>query len=156
MQETQVQTLGPEDLLEKGMGTYSSILAPRIAWTEEPGGLQSMESQSQTRLSDLHFHFQLPFTKLPLGNLWCVWLWWCILNALFKILTTILCMYDVGIISILRLGNWGSEGCHTLVGEGKSESWTQSLWPQRTCSSHSYVYPLFIQHSCQRVSIFFF
>ena len=52
MQETQVQTLGPEDLLEKGMGTYSSILAPRIAWTEEPGGLQSLESQSQTRLSD--------------------------------------------------------------------------------------------------------
>ena len=39
-----------EDPLEKGMATYSSILALRIPWTEEPGGLPSMESQSQTRL----------------------------------------------------------------------------------------------------------
>ena len=39
-----VQSLGREDALEKGMATHSSILAWRIAWTEEPGGLQSMES----------------------------------------------------------------------------------------------------------------
>ena len=45
MQETQVQSLGWEDLLEKGMATHSSILAWRIPWTEEPGGLQSMGSQ---------------------------------------------------------------------------------------------------------------
>ena len=45
MQETQVQPLGQEDPLEEGMATYSSILAWRIPWTEEPGGLQSMESQ---------------------------------------------------------------------------------------------------------------
>ena len=38
--------LGWEDLLEKGMATHSSILAWRIPWTEEPGGLQSMGSQS--------------------------------------------------------------------------------------------------------------
>ena len=43
MQETQVQSLGQEDPLEKGMATHSSILAWRIPWTEEPGGLQSME-----------------------------------------------------------------------------------------------------------------
>ena len=43
---------GPEDPLEKEMATHSSILAWRIPWTEEPGGLQSMESQSQTRLRD--------------------------------------------------------------------------------------------------------
>ena len=42
MQETWVQSLGGEDLLEKGMATHSSILAWRIPWTEEPGGLQSM------------------------------------------------------------------------------------------------------------------
>ena len=42
MQETLVQSLGWEDPLEKGMGTHSSILAWRIPWTEEPGGLQSM------------------------------------------------------------------------------------------------------------------
>ena len=45
MQETQVQFLGEEDPLEKEMATHSSILAWRIPWTEEPGGLQSMESQ---------------------------------------------------------------------------------------------------------------
>ena len=45
MQETQVQSLYPEDSLEKGMETHSSILAWRIPWTEEPGGPQSMGSQ---------------------------------------------------------------------------------------------------------------
>ena len=44
MQGTQVQFLGWEDPLEKGMTTHSSILAWRIPWTEEPGGLQSMGS----------------------------------------------------------------------------------------------------------------
>ena len=48
MQETQVQSLGQEDLLEKGMATHSSLLAWRIPWTEEPGGLESMGLQSQT------------------------------------------------------------------------------------------------------------
>ena len=45
MQEAQVQSLGREDSLEKGMSTHSSILAWRIPWTEEPGGLQSMVLQ---------------------------------------------------------------------------------------------------------------
>ena len=45
MQEMQAQSLGQEDPLEKGMVTHSSILAWRIPWTEEPGGLQSMGSQ---------------------------------------------------------------------------------------------------------------
>ena len=52
MQETQeawVQSLGPEDPLEKGKATHSRILARRIPWTEEPGGLQSVGSQSRTR-----------------------------------------------------------------------------------------------------------
>ena len=44
-QETQVRSLGQEDHLEKGMATHSSILAWRIPWTEEPGGLGSMGSQ---------------------------------------------------------------------------------------------------------------
>ena len=43
---------GREDPLEKEMATHSSVLAWRIPWIEEPGGLQFMESQSQTRLSD--------------------------------------------------------------------------------------------------------
>ena len=45
MQETWVQSLGQEDPLEKEMATHSSTFAWKIPWTEEPGGLQSMESQ---------------------------------------------------------------------------------------------------------------
>ena len=45
VQETWVQSLGQEDPLEKGMETHFSVLAWRIPWTEEPGGLQSMGSQ---------------------------------------------------------------------------------------------------------------
>ena len=53
MQETLVQTLGWEDPLEQGMASHSSILAWRIPWTEEPGGLQSMGfARSWTRMSD--------------------------------------------------------------------------------------------------------
>ena len=48
MQETWVRSLGWEDPLEKGMANHSSILVWRIPWTEEPGGLHSMGSQSQT------------------------------------------------------------------------------------------------------------
>ena len=45
MQETRIRSLGWEDPLEKGMATHFSILAWRIPWTEEPGGLQFMGSQ---------------------------------------------------------------------------------------------------------------
>ena len=55
MRETWVWSLGREDLLEKKMATHSSILAWRIPWTEEPGGLQSTGSQSRTRLNDFTF-----------------------------------------------------------------------------------------------------
>ena len=51
MQETQVQSLGQEDAREKEMATYSSTLAWRIPWTEDPGGLQSKGSESWTQLS---------------------------------------------------------------------------------------------------------
>ena len=44
--ETWVQSLGWEDPLEEGIATHSNILAWRIPWTEEPGGLQSMGSQT--------------------------------------------------------------------------------------------------------------
>ena len=45
MQETQVRSLGCQDALEKEMATHSSLLAWKIPWTEEAGGLQSMGSQ---------------------------------------------------------------------------------------------------------------
>ena len=56
MQEMSVRSLGQEDPLDEGMATHSSILAWRIPWTEEPGGLQSIRSQkSRTQLST-HSH----------------------------------------------------------------------------------------------------
>ena len=48
MQEMWFQSLGLEHPLEKGKATHSSVLAWRIPWTEEPGGLQFMGSQSRT------------------------------------------------------------------------------------------------------------
>ena len=48
-QEMHIRSLGREGPLEKEMATHSGILALEISWTEEPGGLQSMGSQSQTR-----------------------------------------------------------------------------------------------------------
>ena len=55
MRETRVRSLGWEDPLEKEMVTHSSTLAWRIRWKEEPGRLQSMGSQSRTRLSDFTY-----------------------------------------------------------------------------------------------------
>ena len=56
MHETPVQSLDREDPLEKETATHSSILAWRVLWTEEPGGLQS---QSRTRLDRLRLHMCL-------------------------------------------------------------------------------------------------
>ena len=57
MQETQFQTLGQEDPLEKEMASYSSILAWEIPLTEEPGGLQFMGSQSHDLATEYtHIH----------------------------------------------------------------------------------------------------
>ena len=52
MQETGVQSLGQEDPVEKEMATHASTLAWEIQWTDDPAGLQSLGSQSQTQLSD--------------------------------------------------------------------------------------------------------
>ena len=52
IQETWIRTLSQEDPLEEEMATHPYVLAWEILWTEEPGGLQSMGSQSWTRLSD--------------------------------------------------------------------------------------------------------
>ena len=59
MQETQVQSLGWEDPLEKEMAPHSSTLAWRIPWTEEPGGLRSTGCKELDTTERLHFHFQV-------------------------------------------------------------------------------------------------
>ena len=56
-QETRVQSLGREDPLEEEMAIHSSILAWRIPWTEEFGGLQSTGCKESDTTERLHFHF---------------------------------------------------------------------------------------------------
>ena len=63
MRETRVQSLGQEDLLERQMATHSSVLAWTIPWREKPGGLQSVGSQSQTRLSNFTFFSFFPHSQ---------------------------------------------------------------------------------------------
>ena len=60
VRETGIRFLGRKDPLEKGMATHSSILAWKIPWTEEPDGLQSMESQRVR-----HDHKQTSFKMNP-------------------------------------------------------------------------------------------
>ena len=69
----QVRFLGWEDPLEEGMATHSRILAWRIPWTEEPEGLQSMESQSRTRLKLLSTHACMARPLSPLPELSMPW-----------------------------------------------------------------------------------
>ena len=65
MRETRVRSLGWEDPLEKEMATHSSILAWRIPWIEELGGLHIVHgvTKSWTRLSDFTFTISLPYKK---------------------------------------------------------------------------------------------
>ena len=65
-----VQSLGWEDPLEEGTATHSSILAWRISWTEEPGRIQSMGSQSQIPLKQLSSHRCTQRTLKGLGEEW--------------------------------------------------------------------------------------
>ena len=76
MQETQVQSLGREDPLEKGMAIHSSILAWRIPWTEEPGGPQFMGLQrvghdwvtnTTANIRSSTLAWRIPWTKEPCG-----------------------------------------------------------------------------------------
>ena len=62
MQETWVPSLGQEDLLEKKMAIYSSILAWEIPWTEKPGGLLSMSCKKYNTHTHTHTHTHNPFT----------------------------------------------------------------------------------------------
>ena len=66
MRETWVQSLGQEDPPEKEMATHSSILAWRIPWTEEPGGLQSMGRKELDMTAQLSSHMHACTTLLNL------------------------------------------------------------------------------------------
>ena len=66
VQETWVGSLGWEDPLEEGMATHSSILAWRIPWTEEPGGLQSMGHKESDMTERLSTHTTLSIDNLKI------------------------------------------------------------------------------------------
>ena len=70
MQETWVQSLGPENPLEKEMATHSTTLAWRIPWMEEPGRLQSTGLQSRTQLSKFSFSLMTNEVEHPVGHLY--------------------------------------------------------------------------------------
>ena len=71
MWETRVRSLGQEDPLEKEMATHSSVLAWKISWMEEPGGLQSVGWQSvrHDQVTSLHFTM-VHQTESPQGTFW--------------------------------------------------------------------------------------
>ena len=71
LKETQLRSLGQEDLLEKEMATHSSILAWEIPWTEESGGLQSKGSDMTKRTEDASRHKSPPIKKIGFGIYFC-------------------------------------------------------------------------------------
>ena len=78
MQEMRVRSLGGEDPLEEEMATHSGILAWRIPRTEEPGGLEPVQSQSQTGLKQVSMQARStepiqPGSHLFLGTWWVKW-----------------------------------------------------------------------------------
>ena len=99
MQETWVQSLGWEDLLEKEMATRSSILAWKIPWMEEPGGLQSVGSQRVRHdwVTSLFLSF-LPFSNsaMPLS----------IFKVISIFLFTVVQVRNVGLMSSVRRWQW--------------------------------------------------
>ena len=100
IQERRVWSLGREDSLDGGMASHSSILAWRIPWTREPGSLESMSSQSQSRLKRLtRLHngissILLKSSVLP-GQIlkWRAFLLFLVITDVFPLLSKILLLY---------------------------------------------------------------
>ena len=114
MQETQIQSLGQEDPLEKGMATLSSILAWRIPRTEEPGTLQSKRSQrvghdwaTNTLTFTFHTHthtYTIQFSSVQ--SLSRVWLYSAIKKKKNEIMSSAATWADLDVITL-------SEGSQT-------------------------------------------
>ena len=100
MQETRVWSLGQEDSLEAGMATHSSILAWRIPWTEEPGGLQSIELQrvrhNWSNLGHMHACLRTDHPGLTFsGTQWALSMY----SALFVFLEFFFSLFLIGRLS---------------------------------------------------------
>ena len=99
MREIQVRSLGQEDLLENGMATHSSVVAWRIPWTEEPGGLQQSMGSQRVKHNRATFTFTLyrPLSILSTVHT-CTHL---VLTADYAVL--LLCLDILPILKIRRL-----------------------------------------------------
>ena len=104
MQETWVQSLGWEDPLRRGMATHSSILAWRIPWTEETGGLQSMGSQR-------------------VGQDWAT-------NTFF-LLSEANKTESPWLQGAHRVLGWAASGCYVATATRIHQTWTHSPWSTR-------------------------
>ena len=143
IRETWVQSLGWEDSLEEGMATHSNILAWRIPWTEKPGGLQSMGSQSRTWLTDsdstaqdsdlqvLLEAFFLPrldqrigrWLCLGLGQGWSLWFAFSFEEALLWDAFCVSMAIMAGIRTMSFL-SWRYTGAHTALHTSLLVCWT--------------------------------
>ena len=101
MWETWVWSLGWEDPLEKGKATHSSILAWRIPWPEEPGGLQSVGSQSWARLPHFAHSVQLREVSVVGDGWWGELYRWAVPLSVLKIICFLLCDFYHNLKDIL-------------------------------------------------------
>ena len=130
MQDTWVRSLGWEDPLEEGVATHSSILAWRIPWTKERGRLQSIGSQSWTRLS--HYPQLSLKLLLYLPHLGCRGCYWFITGAIdlqrggsWAGQTTK--QEEIRLKSLKRLGVEGAATWEQLAREMASRIWRHTL-----------------------------
>ena len=116
MQETQVRSPGWEDTLEKGMANHSIILAWIILWTEKPGGLQSMESQT-VRHNWMIETFAFIMTSIHHYNV----MW-----SIFTVLKSPLCFTYSS--STTPINHWSFDSLHSYIFSRLSYSWNHTVW----------------------------
>ena len=107
MQETLAWSLGWQDPLGKGMATLSSILALRIPWTEEPGGLQSRGLQRDGH--DERLTLNILFPNITWEHKWRVWSW-----TSSEYVTILCCLSDVN--CQLKCARWQLLQCSSKLG----------------------------------------